>query len=107
MELVHDLPPASLISQLQRVASMSCLLLSHLAWDNPKTQSYICEDDRLMQLFHLIDVGHDFQRILLKIKTFGQSLPSAIGLKDLNSGGANTNANFSGLFSLDEDCGKR
>ena len=63
LELVHDLLPASLISQLQRVASMSCLLLSHLAWDNPKTQSYICEDDRLMQLFHLVDVGHDFQRI--------------------------------------------
>ena len=81
LELVLDLPPAALVSRLQRVASMSCLLLSHLAWDNPKTQSCICEDDRLTQLFHLVDVGHDFQRILMKIKTLGNSSPLVTGVE--------------------------
>ena len=63
-DLLSEMAPAAMLSQMQKVAAMSCLLLSHLAWDNPITQAHVSSEERILQLVSLIYSGSNFHHVI-------------------------------------------
>ena len=118
--MLQHMSSSNLVWHLQRVAAMSCLLLSHLAWDNAETQSHLGKEDKILQLVNLVDTGSTFQNILKRNEPMSSSPSAAENRSGPPSNGTNNNPNSNstennnthnsvlsgvgdGIFSVDED----
>jgi hypothetical protein len=100
--LLSHMSPDRLLWHMQRVAAMSCLLLSHLAWDNPATQAHLGNDERVMQLVFLIDTGSEFGKALVVYN--GDAVTSSASQEKGAVEDSNTllRNGAGGIFSVDE-----
>ena len=96
-DLLSEMTPIAMLSQMQKVAAMSCLLLSHLAWDNPITQAHVSSEERILQLVSLIYSGSNFHRVMESCDVSHQE-----ATRNFDEALDNHSRVNGGIFSVDE-----